>query len=62
MSTEKSNSEIATLSTARVENVGSVFDLSEKAIVRRIDYRIVSLMFFCYLMQFLDKVMINVSF
>ncbi|KAH8672594.1 permease of the major facilitator superfamily [Tricladium varicosporioides] len=38
---------------------GAVYDINEKALVRRIDYRIVPLMFFCYLMQFLDKVMIN---
>lgn len=36
--------------------------IHQKALVRRIDYRIVPLMFCCYLMQFLDKVLINVSF
>lgn len=43
------------------EAAGSLFDINEKALVRRIDYRIVPLMFFCYLMQSLDKVLINVS-
>jgi len=44
----------------KTEAAGSVFDINEKALVRRIDYGIVPLMFFCYLMQFLDKVLINV--
>lgn len=35
--------------------------IDEKALVRRIDYRIVPLMFCCYLVGFLDKVLINVS-
>jgi hypothetical protein len=45
----------------KTEAARPVFDINEKALVRRIDYRIVPLMFFCYLMQFLDKVLINVS-
>lgn len=32
-----------------------------KAIRRKIDWRIVPLMFCCYTMQFLDKVILNVS-
>lgn len=39
-------------------NEGS-FDL--KALRRKIDWRIVPLMFCCYTMQFIDKVLINVS-
>lgn len=35
--------------------------IDEKALVRRIDYRIVPLLFCCYLMGFLDKVLINVG-
>jgi hypothetical protein len=46
---------------AKAEPTGSIYSINKKALVRRIDYRIVPLMFFCYLMQFLDKVMINVS-
>lgn len=34
---------------------------SLKALRRKIDLRIVPLMFFCYTMQFIDKVLINVS-
>lgn len=45
----------------KTEAAGFVFEINEKALVRRIDYRVVPLMFFCYLMQFLDKVLINVS-
>jgi hypothetical protein len=32
-----------------------------KALRRKIDWRILPIMFLCYTMQFLDKVMINVS-
>lgn len=46
---------------AELDGIGTFHDVSQKALVRRIDYRIVPLLFFCYLMQFLDKVMINVS-
>lgn len=35
--------------------------LSLKALRRKIDWRIVPLMFCCYTMQFIDKVLINVS-
>jgi hypothetical protein len=34
---------------------------SLKALRRKIDWRIVPLMFCCYTMQFIDKVLINVS-
>ena len=40
---------------------GSLFEIDEKHLVRKIDYRIMPLMFLCYLMQFLDKVLINYS-
>jgi hypothetical protein len=40
---------------------GSLFDINENVLVRKIDYRIVPLLFSCYLMQFLDKVLINYS-
>ena len=36
--------------------------ISIKALRRRIDWRIVPLMFGCYTMQFLDKVILNVSY
>lgn len=63
---EKQIPELATITSKmatpmKTEAAGPVFDINEKALVRRIDYRIVPLMFFCYLMQFLDKVLINVS-
>jgi hypothetical protein len=62
MSSEKVTPEMAAATdTSKVEGAGSVLDINEKALVRRIDYRIVPLMFLCYLMQFLDKVLINVS-
>jgi GMP synthase-like glutamine amidotransferase len=32
-----------------------------KALRRKIDFRIVPIMFLCYTMQFLDKVILNVS-
>lgn len=35
--------------------------VDEKTLVRRIDYRIVPLLFCCYGLGFLDKVLINVS-
>lgn len=46
--------------SSKVESPGSVFDINEKALEKRIYYRIFPLMF-CYLTQFLDKVIINVS-
>lgn len=36
-------------------------DIDLKALRRRIDWRILPIMFLCYTMQFLDKVNINVS-
>lgn len=59
MSTEKMPVIVAA-DSSKAGSVGSVIGINEKSLVRRIDYRIVPLMFFCYLMQFLDKVMINV--
>ena len=38
------------------------YDVNEKKLMRKIDWRIIPLMFFCYLLQFLDKVLINVRF
>lgn len=66
MSSEKHESIADTMVSAaekspKPEAFGTVCNINEKMLVRRIDYRIVPLMFFCYLMQFLDKVMINVS-
>jgi hypothetical protein len=63
---EKQIPELATVTSKmatpmKTEAAGSVVDINEKALVRRIDYRIVPLMFFCYLMQFFDKVLINGS-
>lgn len=42
------------------EHPSSIFEINEKSLIRKIDYHIVPLMFLCYLMQFLDKVLINV--
>jgi hypothetical protein len=66
MSSEKQIPELTAMSSkmappAGNEAVGSVFGINEIALVRRIDYRIVPLMFFYYLMQFLDKILINMS-
>ena len=62
MSSEKTVHEVAAATdTSKFDSAGSVLDVNEKALVRRIDYRIVPLMFLCYLMQFLDKVLINVG-
>jgi len=36
-------------------------EIDEKALVRKIDRRIVPIMFLCYLMQFVDKVLLNVN-
>lgn len=35
--------------------------VNEKQLLRKIDWRIVPIMFACYTMQFVDKVLINVS-
>lgn len=40
-------------------NSGSL--VSEKELLRKIDWRIVPIMFACYTMQFVDKILINVS-
>jgi len=40
---------------------GIVTDISSKKLRRKIDRHVVPIMFACYLLQFLDKVMINVS-
>jgi len=64
MSSEKVDASMVTVPLpldAKAEATGSIHNINERALVRKIDYRIVPLMFFCYLMQFLDKVMINVS-
>lgn len=37
------------------------FDVSESALIRKIDWRIVPTLFLAYFLQFLDKVIINVS-
>jgi hypothetical protein len=39
--------------------VGRIDAVDEKRLYRRIDWHIMPLMFFCYLLQFLDKVLIN---
>ena len=36
--------------------------VDEKKLIRKIDWRIVPIMFACYTMQFIDKVLINASF
>lgn len=38
-----------------------VSSVNEKQLLRKIDWRIIPIMFACYTMQFLDKVLINVS-
>jgi hypothetical protein len=42
------------------EDLDEIRDVDEKALLRRIDWRIVPIMFFCYIMQFVDKVLVNV--
>lgn len=46
-----------------LENIRGQHDdaLDLKDIRRKVDWRIVSVMFLCYIMQFLDKVSLNVS-
>lgn len=39
--------------------VGRIDAVDERTLYRRIDWHIMPLMFFCYLLQFLDKVLIN---
>jgi len=47
-------------SADRSSNVVGLIDaVDEKKLYRRIDWHIMPLMFFCYLLQFLDKVLIN---
>jgi hypothetical protein len=47
-------------SEVKVERAGSVSETNQKPLIRKIGCRIVPLMFLCYLMQFLDKFLINV--
>jgi hypothetical protein len=51
------------LNDAEHENVhiGESEDLNIKAIRRKVDWRVVPIMFLCYLMQSLDKTNINAS-
>jgi hypothetical protein len=42
-------------------DASAVDDIDINALRRRIDFRIVPLMFLCYTLQFLDKVILNVS-
>lgn len=45
-----------------IRNAGSsASPVNEKQLLRKIDWRIIPIMFACYTMQFLDKVLINVS-
>lgn len=45
-----------------IQNARSIgSSVNEKQILRKIDWRIIPIMFACYTMQFLDKVLINVS-
>lgn len=45
-----------------IQNAGNdASPVDEKLVVRKIDWRIIPIMFACYTMQFLDKVLINVS-
>lgn len=48
---------------AYIQNAGnnSGSSINEKQLLRKIDWRIVPIMFACYTMQFIDKVLINVS-
>lgn len=46
---------------AHGDSSGTDEPYSLKALRRKIDWRIVPLMFLCYTMQFIDKVLINVS-
>jgi hypothetical protein len=43
-----------------VQNVHTTA-VDDKALVRKIDGRIIPIMFLCYLMQFIDKVLLNVN-
>lgn len=47
------------LDAHRDADAGEAIDMT--ALRRRIDWRIVPLMFLCYTLQFLDKVILNVS-
>lgn len=40
--------------------VANIQDVDISALRRKIDYRIIPFMFCCYVLQFLDKVMLNV--
>lgn len=42
-------------------NADDVSNVDIKALRRKVDWRIVPLMFGCYTLQFLDKVILNVS-
>lgn len=42
--------------------VAGTQDVDISALRRKIDYRIIPFMFCCYVLQFLDKVMLNVCF
>lgn len=45
-----------------IQNSGNgASPVNEKLVLRKIDWRIIPIMFACYTMQFLDKVLINVS-
>lgn len=63
MSSIKSNTQIdeaiSMEKSTHTTITSSIPSSSEKALLRKIDLRIIPLMFCCYLMQFLDKVMIN---
>ncbi|KAK8022095.1 allantoin permease [Apiospora rasikravindrae] len=41
------------------ENIGTITEVDEKKLVRKIDWRIVPLMWACYNLQYLDKTLVN---
>lgn len=44
-----------------VEEAASYVDIDEDQIVRKVDWKILPIMLACYILQFVDKVAINVS-
>ena len=49
----------AALDFLKSEAVSSAAPIDDRKIVRRIDWMIVPLMWLCYLLQYLDKTLIN---
>lgn len=58
---EKKNNEVATkLDMSEDYALGSVAD-DDKKLLRKIDWKILPIMFFTYFLQMIDKISINVS-